>query len=112
MGRRPSAFIWPGGNFTTESVQMAREAGYEVGFTVYSRGPLMFNWIPLGATEIKVSDPLMVLPRYWSNSAAIYLEKAVEISAKAQEFAEENKAKEQIWFQDYCKDFQNDSDDN
>jgi len=111
-GRRPSAFIWPGGNFTTESVQMAREAGYEVGFTVYSRGPLMFNWIPLGATEIKVSDPLMVLPRYWSNSAAIYLEKAVEISAKAQEFAEENKAKEQIWFQDYCKDFQNDSDDN
>ena len=108
-GRKPSAFIWPGGNFTTESVQMAREAGYEVGFTVYSRGPLMYNWIPLGSTEIKVSDPLMVLPRYWSNSAAIYLEKAVEISTKAQEFAEENKAKEQIWFQNYCKEFQNDS---
>jgi hypothetical protein len=101
-GRRPSAFIWPGGNFTTESVQMAREAEYEIGFTVYSRGPLMYNWIPLGAEEKKVQDPLLVLPRFWSSSAAINLEKAVEISIQAQEFAEDNKAKEKIWFENYC----------
>jgi peptidoglycan/xylan/chitin deacetylase (PgdA/CDA1 family) len=104
-GRRPEAFIWPGGNFTTESVQMAREAGYKVGFTVYSRGPIMYNWIPLGATEKKVGDPLLVLPRFWSSSATINLENAIEISELAQKFAEENKKKEELWFQNYCSDF-------
>jgi peptidoglycan/xylan/chitin deacetylase (PgdA/CDA1 family) len=104
-GRRPEAFIWPGGNFTTESVQMAREAGYKVGFTVYSRGPIMYNWIPLGTTEKKVGDPLLVLPRFWSSSATINLENAIEISELAQKFAEENKKKEELWFQNYCSDF-------
>lgn len=104
-GRRPEAFIWPGGNFTTESVQMAREAGYKIGFTVYSRGPIMYNWIPLGATEKKVGDPLLVLPRFWSSSATINLENAIEISELAQKFAEENKKKEELWFQNYCSDF-------
>lgn len=104
-GRRPQAFIWPGGNFTAESVQMAREAGYEVGFTVYSRGPLMFNWIPLGATEAKVYDPLMVLPRFWSNTAVLYLERAVEISAQAKEFANLNKEIEYLWYKNYCREY-------
>ena len=104
-GRRPQAFIWPGGNFTLESVQMAREAGYEVGFTVYSRGPLMYNWIPLGATEAKVNDPLMVLPRFWSNTAALYLERAVEISAEAKEFANQNKEIEYLWYKNYCSEY-------
>lgn len=104
-GRRPQAFIWPGGNFTLESVQMAREAGYEIGFTVYSRGPLMFNWIPLGATEAKMNDPLMVLPRIWSNSAALYLEKAAEISADARDFANQNKYNEYFWYENYCPDY-------
>ncbi|MBE0687230.1 MAG: polysaccharide deacetylase family protein [Anaerolineaceae bacterium] len=104
-GRRPQAFIWPGGNFTTESVLMAREAGYEVGFTVYSRGPLMYNWIPLGASEAKVNDPLLVLPRFWSNTAALYLERAVEISAEAIEFAHQNKENEYYWYQNYCSEY-------
>ncbi len=104
-GRRPQAFIWPGGNFTPVSVQMAREAGYEVGFTVYSRGPLMYNWIPLGTAEAKMNDPLMVLPRIWSNSATIYLEKAVEISNAAQEFAQHNRENEYLWYENYCPDY-------
>lgn len=104
-GRRPQAFIWPGGNFTEESVKIARQAGYEVGFTVYSRGPLMYNWIPLGATEVRVNDPLLVLPRFWSNTAALYLERAIEISSQAQEFADLNKSKELIWFQNYCSEY-------
>ncbi|MBW6473296.1 MAG: polysaccharide deacetylase family protein [Anaerolineaceae bacterium] len=104
-GRRPEAFIWPGGNFTLQSVQMAREAGYEVGFTVYSRGPLMYNWIPLGDTETTVNDPLMVLPRFWSNTAALYLERAVEISAEAKEFANQNKENEYFWYQNYCLEY-------
>ena len=104
-GRKPQAFIWPGGNFTEESVNIARQAGYEIGFTVYSRGPLMYNWIPLGAKENKVNDPLLVLPRFWSSTAALYLERAIEISAQAQEFAELNKPKELIWYQNYCSEF-------
>ncbi len=47
FGTTPSAIIWPGGNFNDLSVNMAREAGFKLGFT-YSRGPLMYNWIPLG----------------------------------------------------------------
>lgn len=101
-GRRPEAFIWPGGNFTEESVLLAREAGYQVGFTVFSRGPLMYNWIPLGATEIKVNDPLLVLPRFWSSSATLNLESAVKISSLAKQFAEDNEEQEKIWFQNYC----------
>jgi hypothetical protein len=104
-GRRPQAFIWPGGNFTMDSVQMAREAGYEVGFTVYSRGPLMYNWIPLGASEADINDPLMVLPRFWSNTAALYLDRALEISAEAKEFAYQNKANEYFWYQNYCPEY-------
>jgi len=104
-GRRPLAFIWPGGNFNNQSVQMAREAGYKVGFTVFSRGPLMFNWIPLGATEIKMNDPLLVLPRFWSNTAALYLEKAIDISAEAREFAQTNRPNEFRWYENYCSDY-------
>lgn len=104
-GRKPQAFIWPGGNFTLESVQMARDAGYELGFTVYSRGPLMYNWIPLGTSEAKMNDPLMVLPRFWSNTAGIYLEKAVEISSEAKEFAFQNKENEFLWYQNYCSGY-------
>ena len=62
LGYRPTAFIWPGGDFTPHTVEVAREAGYEVGFTVYSRGPVMFNWVPLGQQEESVNDPLLVLP--------------------------------------------------
>lgn len=104
-GRRPQAFIWPGGNFTADSVKMAREAGYKVGFTVYSRGPLMYNWIPLGATDAEVNDPLMVLPRFWSNTAGLYLERAVEISTEAKEFAYQNKENEYFWYQNYCPEY-------
>ncbi len=104
-GRRPQAFIWPGGNFTSQSVQMAREAGYEVGFTVYSRGPLMYNWIPLGDTESIVNDPLMVLPRFWSNTATLYLQRAAEISAEAKKFANKNKENEYFWYQNYCLEY-------
>lgn len=101
-GLKPLAFIWPGGNFNTSAIQMAREAGYKVGFTVFSRGPLMYNWIPQGPEEVKMDDPLMVLPRYWSSSATLALDKAVEISSQAEEFARENRSLEYLWYANYC----------
>ncbi len=102
FGKRPIAFIWPGGNFTPVSAEVARQGSYELGFTAYSRGPLLFNWIPLGAEERAVNDPLMVLPRAWSSAANVNLDEAVKISEQAVAFADENFPVEAAWYQTYC----------
>jgi hypothetical protein len=99
---RPIAFIWPGGNFTSGSVQVAREGGYKLGFTAYSRGPVLFNWIPLGEEEQAVNDPLMVLPRAWSSAVNVNLDEAVKVSEQAAEFAEQNFSAEAAWYRTYC----------
>jgi hypothetical protein len=102
FGKRPIGFIWPGGNFTPLSVQIARQGGYDLGFTAYSRGPLMFDWVPLGEEERAVNDPLMVLPRAWSSAANVNLEQAVKISEQAAAFATQNFTVEAAWYQTYC----------
>ncbi len=102
FGKSPIAFIWPGGNFTPLSVQIARQGGYELGFSAYSRGPLLFNWIPLGEEERAVNDPLMVLPRAWSSAANVNLDEAVKISEQAAIFAETNFPVEAAWYKTYC----------
>jgi peptidoglycan/xylan/chitin deacetylase (PgdA/CDA1 family) len=102
FGSRPIAFIWPGGDFTSLSVQIARQGGYQLGFTAYSRGPVMFNWVPLGAQEQEVDDPLMVLPRAWSSAANVNLDEAVKISEQARAFAEQNYDIEAAWYRTYC----------
>jgi hypothetical protein len=103
FGKRPIAFIWPGGNFTPLSVQVARQGGYKLGFSAYSRGPLLFNWIPLGEEERAVNDPLMVLPRAWSSAANVNLDEAVKISEQAAAYAETNFPVEAEWYKNYCE---------
>jgi len=103
FGTTPQALIWPGGNFTDEAVIMARDAGFELGFTVFSRGPLMFNWIPQGDKEMAVSDPLMVLPRYWSIEGVNALEKALEISEAARLNAASVSEQEMDYLEAYCQ---------
>jgi hypothetical protein len=102
FGQRPIAFIWPGGNFTTLSVQVARQGGYELGISAYSRGPLLFNWIPLGEEERAVNDPLMVLPRAWSSAVNVNLDEALKVSEQAAAFAEEHFLAEAAWYGTYC----------
>lgn len=102
FGKRPIAFIWPGGNFTPLSAKIARQGGYELGFSAYSRGPLLFNWVPLGEEERAVNDPLMVLPRAWSSAANVNLDEAVKISEQAAVFAEQNYPAEAAWYSTYC----------
>ena len=102
FGQRPIAFIWPGGNFTPLAVHIARQGGYQLGFTAYSRGPLLFNWVPLGEEEQAVNDPLMVLPRAWSSAASANLDEAVRIAEQAASFAEENYPIEAEWYRTYC----------
>jgi Polysaccharide deacetylase len=102
FGQRPIAFIWPGGDFTQLSVQVAREGGYQLGFTAYSRGPLMFNWIPLGEAERAINDPLMLLPRVWSSAANVNLDEAIKLSGQAATFATQNFLVEASWYSTYC----------
>jgi hypothetical protein len=102
FGTPPIAFIWPGGNFTPLSVQIARQGGYELGFSAYSRGPLLFNWVPLGEEEQAVKDPLMVLPRAWSSAVNFNLDEAVKVSEQATKFAEQNYPAEADWYRTYC----------
>jgi peptidoglycan/xylan/chitin deacetylase (PgdA/CDA1 family) len=102
FGYQPTAFIWPGGNFTDLSVDIARQAGYRVGFTVFSRGPLLYNWIPLGEPEIAVGDPLLVLPRAWSYEVNFKLYQAAQIGDQARQFAVQNYPLEATWYRSVC----------
>jgi len=109
----PIAIIWPGGGFSNRSVELARQLGYRLGFTTNARGPLMFNWIPLGdqitpvhgsswQPEGPINDPLMVLPRYWDTDAFKHLDDIVKISQDAAAFAEQNKTTELEYYDIIC----------
>jgi hypothetical protein len=109
----PIAIIWPGGGFSARSIQIARQLGYQLGFTTNARGPLMFNWVPLGdkitdvhgptwQPEGPMNDPLMVLPRYWDTDALKHLDDIVKISQDAAAYAQQNKATEQEYYDIVC----------
>jgi hypothetical protein len=110
MNKTPIAYIWPGGGFTPHAVQLARQVGYRLGFTVNPRGPVMFNWVPLndgaGTTyEIAdgpVNDPLMVLPRYWDTDARAHLDTVAQIGEAAAAHALQNKATELEYYEIVC----------
>ncbi len=103
LGYRPIAFIWPGGNFTPHTVLEVRKAGYQLGFTAYARGPILFNWIPQGEPERSAGDPLLLLPRYWSTAAYLNLDQAVELGQQAAEYARQNQQTEFDWYQQSCR---------
>jgi len=111
-GKAPIAYIWPGGGFTPHAVQVARQVGYKLGFTVNPRGPLMFNWVPLGdqadsqrpyyLAEGPANDPLMVLPRYWDTDARAHLDEVRTIGNQAADYAQQNKATEMDYYNIMC----------
>lgn len=113
FGKRPVGFIWPGGGFNRRSVELAREAGYRVGFTTNPRGPVMFNWIPQSdkadanhpswLPELPAGDPLMTLPRYWSSDAAYRIDDVIAIGDEAKAEAEKNRENELIYYDVMCK---------
>ncbi len=110
--KTPIAIIWPGGGFSSRSVEIARQLGYQLGFTVNPRGPLMFNWVPLSdindpqrpswTPEGSVNDPLLVLPRYWDTDAIIHLDDVVQMGQEAAAYAEQNKATELEYYDIVC----------
>lgn len=112
FGKTPIAYIWAGGGFTPKSVQMARQAGYKLGFTINPRGPLMFNWVPQTdqndparpsyLAEGPSGDPLMTLPRYWDTDARAHIDTVRKIGKAAAAYAEQNKATELEYYDIVC----------
>jgi hypothetical protein len=113
-GHTPIAYIWPGGGFTSLAVQIGREAGFKVGFTVNPRGPLLYNWIPLAdeynpkrptfMAEGSMQDPLMVLPRYWSTDAIWHIDRVRQVGDEAAAEAHRNRSLELEYYDIVCKD--------
>lgn len=105
LGKTPIAFIWPGGNYTPQSVREARATGYQLGFTVRARGPILFNWVPQGDEEAPSADPLLTLPRYWSTNAYNALYDAIQVSDEVRQNAEQQKMIEMAWYKANCKGY-------
>ncbi len=113
FNKTPTAFIWPGGRFTPHAVEMARNLGYQLGFTVNPRGPVMFNWVPLADkqdparpswdAEGPANDPLLVLPRYWDTDAIIHIKDVIQIGQEAAAYAGQNKEVEMEYYNIVCK---------
>lgn len=114
FGKTPYAFIWPGGGFGLRPVGAARQLGYQLGFTANSRGPVMYNWVPL-ADEVDpdrpsylpegyVNDPLMTLPRYSPDQVIDALDAVRATGKEAAEYAQANKAAEFQYYETTCRD--------
>jgi hypothetical protein len=112
FNKTPVAIIWPGGGFGIRPVQIARQYGYRLGFTINPRGPVMYNWIPLAAQadparpaylpEGYVDDPRMVIPRYWPYQVQANLDAVRNIGKDAAAYAEQNKATELEYYDIMC----------
>ena len=111
FGKAPIAITWPskpGVNF----IKAARDRGFQLGFTQNSRGPVMYNWIPLASRansdrpayypENSFDDPLMTLPRYWPSKVVESLDQIRLTGKLAAAYAEENKEIELEYYDIVC----------
>jgi hypothetical protein len=111
--KTPIAFIWPNGGFGQRPVEAARILGYQLGFTANSRGPVMYNWVPLAddfdperptyLPEGKIQDPLMTLPRYSQDQVLDAIDVVRVTGNQAAEFARKNKAIEFEYYDAVCE---------
>jgi hypothetical protein len=93
-------------------VELATQSGYQVGFTVNPRGPVMYNWVPqadnvsdanpLAIPEGPANNPLMTLPRYWDVNARGELDTVRQIGEGAALYAEQNRAVELEYYDIVC----------
>jgi len=112
FNKTPIAIIWPGGGFGLRPVQFARKYGYQLGFTINPRGPIMYNWVPLADSgdparpyyipEGPANDPLLTLPRYWDTDVRSHLDDIRNIGKEASAYAEQNKATELEYYDIMC----------
>ncbi len=112
FGKTPKAIIWPGGNFGYRPIEIAKELGYQVGFTVNPRGPVMYNWVPLddesdparpSYLQDGTYDPLFVLPRYWDTDVSQHIDTVRQIGKSAHDELFANRAIELEYYDIVCK---------
>lgn len=112
FGKIPKAIIWPGGNFGFRPIEIAKELGYEVGFTVSPRGPVMYNWVPLcdetdparpSYLADGLQDPLFVIPRYWDTDVSQHIDTVRQIGKAAKEQILANRETELEYYDIVCK---------
>jgi hypothetical protein len=111
--KNPIAFIWPGGGFGQRPVEAARQLGYQLGFTSNSRGPVMYNWVPLAdevdparpayIPEGSIKDPLMTLPRYSQDQVLDAIDQVRLTGNEARAYAKANKAAEFEYYKTVCE---------
>jgi hypothetical protein len=111
--KNPIAFIWPSGGFGQRPVEAARQLGYQLGFTSNSRGPVMYNWVPLAdevdparptyIPEGNIKDPLMTLPRYSQDQVLDAIDQVRLTGNEASAYAESNKAAEFEYYRVVCE---------
>ena len=111
--KKPIAFIWPGGGFGQRPVEAARQLGFQLGFTANSRGPVMYNWVPLAGEfdparptfipEGSIKDPLMTLPRYSPDQILEAIDVVRRTGNEARAYAEANKAAELEYYDTICE---------
>ncbi|MBI5353315.1 MAG: hypothetical protein HZB50_11805 [Chloroflexi bacterium] len=112
-GKTPYAFIWPNGGFALRPVQAARQLGYQLGFTSNSRGPVMYNWVPLANVidpersqlipEGQINDPLMTLPRYSADEALDAIDFVRVMGQEAAIYQKANKSLDLNYYNVVCK---------
>jgi hypothetical protein len=113
FSKTPVAFIWSQGGFGQRAVEIARQIGYQLGFTLNSRGPVMYNWVPLAdqadpqrpsyIPEGAIKDPLMTLPRYSPDQAFASIDTVRIIGNNARTYAQANKAAELEYYKTVCE---------
>jgi len=111
--KTPIAFIWAGGGFGQRPVEAARQLGYQLGFTSNSRGPVMYNWVPLAGEfdparptyipEETIHDPLMTLPRYSQDQILDAIDQVRLTGNEAAKFAKANKVAEFEYYNAVCE---------
>ena len=94
------------------SVELARQTGYRLGFTINPRGPVMFNWVPQAddkddmrpsyIPEGPAGDPLLTLPRYWDTDALVHLDTVAAMGDAAAAYAGANKVVELEYYDIAC----------
>jgi hypothetical protein len=112
FNKTPIAIIWPGGGFGVRPVQVARQLGYRIGFTVNPRGPIMYNWVPqadaidpsnpIALPEIQANDPRLTLPRYWPAQAIAAIDQVRIMGNESASYAEQNKSIELDYYDIVC----------
>lgn len=113
FGKNPIAIVWPNGGFGQRPVEIARQLNYQLGFTLNSRGPVMYNWVPLAdqvdkkrpsyIPEGAIKDPLMTLPRYWPYQVLSSIDNVRIIGNNAREYALANKDAEFAYYKYACE---------